>query len=87
MCKETRILYCTTGVLLDKLISSRNVPPYTHIILDEVHDRHKNMDFLLILIKKMLFTTMSWSKVKVILMSATIDAKRVSLTLMNTTLP
>ena len=35
-CELTRILYCTTGVLIQKLILSKTLQDYTHIILDEV---------------------------------------------------
>ena len=40
--EDTRITYCTTGVLLQKLIgpqADENFEKYTHIILDEVHER------------------------------------------------
>ena len=33
---DTRISYVTTGVLLQKLISAKNLNQYTHIVLDEV---------------------------------------------------
>lgn len=33
---DTRLLYCTTGVLLQKLIAMKNMHKYTHVILDEV---------------------------------------------------
>lgn len=73
---DTRILYCTTGVLLEKLIhtAKQNNPlaKYTHIILDEVHERDKNMDFLFIVLKKLMTPN-----VKLILMSATISAGEV----------
>lgn len=72
--EDTRILYCTTGVLLEKLIHAKSLYHYTHIILDEVHERTKEMDFLMVIIYKFL----NPSK-KVILMSATIDSKMVSL--------
>lgn len=36
---DTRILYCTTGVLLQKLINEKTMKNYTHVILDEVHER------------------------------------------------
>lgn len=45
---------------------------YTHIILDEVHERGREMDFLLLVVKKLLFTVSA--HVKVVLMSATIRA-------------
>lgn len=75
--EHTRILFCTTGVLLEQLVrSAKTKNPlngYTHIILDEVHERDKNMDFLFIVIKKLINPT-----VKVILMSATINSEQVS---------
>ena len=32
---DTRLLYVTTGVLLQKLINTKNMQQYTHVILDE----------------------------------------------------
>ena len=32
----TRLLFVTTGVLLEKLVNQKNMNQYTHIILDEV---------------------------------------------------
>lgn len=34
--EDTRILFVTTGVLLRKLVSKKNMLEYTHVILDEV---------------------------------------------------
>ena len=36
MSEDTRLLYCTTGVLLQKLINDKNMHRFTHVILDEV---------------------------------------------------
>lgn len=76
MSEDTRILFCTTGVLLEKLIHAKTLTNYTHIVLDEVHERNADMDFLFIIIR------MLWAKdaanVKIILMSATIDTTKVS---------
>ena len=36
MSEDTRLLYCTTGVLLQKLISHKHMHHFTHVILDEV---------------------------------------------------
>lgn len=72
---DTRILFCTTGVLVEKLINTDRYNPldkFTHIILDEVHERDKDMDFLMIAIYKYLNP-----KIHVILMSATIDVDKV----------
>lgn len=49
---------------------------YTHVILDEVHERDEDMDFLLLIVRKLLRTNSTM--VKVILMSATIDVNKFS---------
>lgn len=33
---DTRLTFCTTGVLLQKLVNCKNLNEYTHVILDEV---------------------------------------------------
>ncbi|XP_017083784.2 probable ATP-dependent RNA helicase spindle-E [Drosophila eugracilis] len=71
--EDTRLLYCTTGVLLNNLIHNKTLTHYTHIVLDEVHERDQDMDFLLIVVRRLLATNSR--HVKIILMSATIDAK------------
>jgi ATP-dependent RNA helicase TDRD9 len=35
--EDTRLLYVTTGVLLRKLIKTKNMLQFTHVILDEVN--------------------------------------------------
>ena len=70
---ETKLLFCTTGVILSKLVSTKEMNKYTHIILDEVHERDIDMDFLLIVVKRLL--ALNSKNTKVILMSATVDAK------------
>ncbi|CAG9770070.1 unnamed protein product [Ceutorhynchus assimilis] len=66
------ITYVTTGVLLQKLIHKKSLTEYSHIIIDEVHERNQELDFLLLIVRKFLFTNSP--HVKLILMSATIDA-------------
>ncbi|KAL7672531.1 hypothetical protein ACOME3_007415 [Neoechinorhynchus agilis] len=62
------ILFCTVGLLLRKLESGlRGV---SHIVVDEIHERDCNTDFLLVIIKDMLKTC---NGLHVILMSATVD--------------
>lgn len=46
---------------------------YTHVILDEVHERGQDMDFLLLVVKRLLYTVSP--TVKVVLMSATFKKK------------
>lgn len=75
---DTRILFCTTGILLENLIRSKNFANHTHIILDEVHERNKEMDFLFVVLKKMFVSVVPKPKVKIIVMSATIQSSRVS---------
>ncbi|XP_047994104.1 probable ATP-dependent RNA helicase spindle-E [Leguminivora glycinivorella] len=71
---DTRISYVTTGVLLQKLVNAKTMNEYTHIILDEVHERGQDMDFLLLVVKKLLYTVSP--TVKVILMSATFQTQK-----------
>lgn len=62
------IMFCTIGVLLRKLESGlRGV---SHVIVDEIHERDVNSDFLLVVLRDMIHT---YPDLRVILMSATID--------------
>lgn len=74
--EDTRILYCTTGVLLEKLVATKSLADFTHIVLDEVHERDKDMDFLFIIIR-MLMAKSGTCSTRIILMSATIDTAKV----------
>ncbi|KAG8184735.1 hypothetical protein JTE90_019337 [Oedothorax gibbosus] len=69
---DTRLNYVTTGVLLEKLVNAKRMDMYTHVIIDEVHERNQDIDFALLLVKKFLNTNSQ--KVKVVLMSATFDS-------------
>ncbi|RUS84472.1 hypothetical protein EGW08_007768 [Elysia chlorotica] len=71
--EDTRILYCTTGILKEKLIAKKNMHEFTHIMLDEVHERDIESDFALLLVKKLLRTNSP--HVKVIVTSATFDTQ------------
>lgn len=68
---DTRLAYVTTGVLLEMLIGKKEMNQFTHIIVDEVHERDQDTDFLLLVVRK--FLRSNSRGVKVILMSATID--------------
>ena len=69
--EDTRLLYVTTGVLKRIIIGKKNLNDYTHIILDEVHEREEDMDLVMLLCKKLLKTNSRGTKL--ILMSATLD--------------
>nr|XP_029150311.1 DExH-box ATP-dependent RNA helicase DExH5, mitochondrial isoform X2 [Arachis hypogaea] len=70
--RDTRLLFCTTGILLRRLIADRKLKDVTHIIVDEIHERGMNEDFLLIVLKDLLPRR---PEMKLILMSATLDAE------------
>lgn len=71
------ITYCTTGILLNRLISDPDgtLSAHSHIIVDEVHERDLQIDLVLTLLRDALRTRKSAGQTipKVILMSATID--------------
>lgn len=73
---DTRLTYCTTGVLLHKLINAKTMMNYTHVILDEVHERDQDMDFLMLVVRKL--QRSNSRAVKVILMSATFNVDKFS---------
>ncbi|XP_077036874.1 ATP-dependent RNA helicase TDRD9 [Agelaius phoeniceus] len=74
--KETKLLYMTTGVLLQKIVSARSLTQFTHIFIDEVHERTEEIDFLLLVTRKLLCTNSQ--SVKIILMSASINSKELA---------
>ncbi|KAI0233182.1 ATP-dependent RNA helicase DHX29 [Lamellibrachia satsuma] len=69
-------MYCTTGVLLRKLQQDPLLKDVTHVIVDEVHERSVQSDFLLVILRKLLQE--GRRDLKVILMSATLDADKFS---------
>ncbi|KAF9682853.1 hypothetical protein SADUNF_Sadunf05G0151300 [Salix dunnii] len=87
--KHSSIVFCTNGVLLRMLVSKgisgsqneaktaaeENISDLTHIIVDEIHERDRFSDFMLAIIRDIL---PSHSHLRLILMSATLDAERFS---------
>uniref|UniRef100_A0A0D2XNM0 Uncharacterized protein n=1 Tax=Fusarium oxysporum (strain Fo5176) TaxID=660025 RepID=A0A0D2XNM0_FUSOF len=73
--RETRLVYATTGIVMRMLEGSNDLQEVTHLVLDEVHERSIDSDFLLIVLKKLLIRR---KDLKVVLMSATVDADRFS---------
>ena len=59
--------------MLKRLEEDRNLESVSHIVIDEVHERSLDSDFLLIIVKKLIKMR---KDVKVILMSASIDAEK-----------
>lgn len=68
---STRLTFCTTGILLRRLESDPNISSVSHIIVDEVHERSEESDFLLLILKDLLAIRRD---LKVVLMSATMNA-------------
>lgn len=75
----TKITFVTTGVLLRRLQTSGGnaddvvaaLADVSHVVVDEVHERSLDTDFLLVLLRQILRKR---KDLKVILMSATLDA-------------
>jgi ATP-dependent RNA helicase DHX36 len=72
---KTRILLCTTGILLRRLQCDPDLASVSHIFVDEVHERDLNTDFLLIILRDLLARRKS---LKLVLMSATLNAEAFS---------
>ncbi|XWW96743.1 hypothetical protein V2A60_004723 [Cordyceps javanica] len=78
--KDTRITFMTTGILLRRLQTSggrvedvvASLADVSHVIVDEVHERSLDTDFLLNLIREVM--RIKKDALKLILMSATLDA-------------
>ncbi|XP_031291477.2 ATP-dependent RNA helicase A isoform X1 [Camelus dromedarius] len=62
------IMFCTVGVLLRKL--EAGIRGISHVIVDEIHERDINTDFLLVVLRDVV---QAYPEVRIILMSATID--------------
>ena len=75
MAPQTRLVYATTGIVLRMLERSDGLGQITHLILDEVHERTIDSDFLLIVLRKLMAQRPS---LRLILMSATVNAQRFS---------
>ena len=67
---DTHLLFCTTGILLRRLENDGDLAGTTHVVVDEVHERGVESDFLLLALRDI----SSRRKVlKIVLMSATMD--------------
>ncbi|KAF9926297.1 hypothetical protein FBU30_004105 [Linnemannia zychae] len=70
--RNTKLLFCTTGVLLRRLHSDPTLQNVTHVMVDEVHERSVDSDFLLIILRDLIRKR---KDLKLILMSATINSE------------
>ncbi|WVW82777.1 hypothetical protein I302_104788 [Kwoniella bestiolae CBS 10118] len=68
---DTKVLFCTTGVVLRRLGSGDpNLLGVSHVVVDEAHERGVDTDLLICLLRDLLQRNKT---IKVILMSATIN--------------
>ncbi|CAM9232255.1 unnamed protein product, partial [Choristocarpus tenellus] len=68
--RETQLVLMTPGILLKKLLVDPMLMEFTHVIIDEVHERDRNSEFLLIVLKSILPQR---PDLRVVLMSATLQ--------------
>ncbi|CAG8385432.1 unnamed protein product [Penicillium salamii] len=73
--QSTPLIYATTGVVVRMLERPEDFQDITHVVLDEVHERTIDSDFLLIVLRRLM---QKRPDLKLILMSATVDAQRFS---------
>ncbi|HEY4360807.1 MAG TPA: ATP-dependent helicase HrpB [Bryobacteraceae bacterium] len=74
---RTRIRFLTEGVLTRRLLSDALLPQVSAVILDEFHERHLEGDLALAVLKRLQSTRRP--DLKLIVMSATLDAAPVAL--------
>jgi ATP-dependent RNA helicase DHX57 len=68
--RDTRLMFCTTGILLRRLVSDPALRGVSHVIIDEVHERSLDSDLLMLLLRD---TLVSNTELRLVLMSATAD--------------
>ena len=72
---HSSLMFCTNGVLLRMLTQGDGLDKVTHIVVDEIHERDRFADFLLILLRDILPARPS---LRLILMSATLHVEMFS---------
>ncbi|XP_014478437.1 PREDICTED: ATP-dependent RNA helicase DHX36 [Dinoponera quadriceps] len=73
--EQGSILFCTTGVLLQFMKTDPALRNFSHVILDEIHERSTESDFVITLLKQVIPKR---SDLKLLLMSATLNSERFS---------
>ncbi|HMA97325.1 MAG TPA: DEAD/DEAH box helicase, partial [Polyangiaceae bacterium] len=73
--QATRIRYVTSGILLRRLMTDRELRGVDCVILDEFHERHLDTDLCLALLSKVQERR---PNLRILVMSATLDGARIS---------
>lgn len=73
--RATQILFVTAGVLLRKLQNDPLLEEYSHVIIDEAHERDRFTEFLMIVLRDI---CVKRPGLKLILMSATMHTNKLS---------
>ncbi|KAJ1449451.1 P-loop containing nucleoside triphosphate hydrolase protein, partial [Pelagophyceae sp. CCMP2097] len=82
---RARCVYVTTGVLLQLLTHHKDevLKTYTHLVIDEAHERDVDMDLVLVILRRVLIDAMRAEQrgervcvPRMVVMSATVDATR-----------
>ena len=53
----TRVLFCTTGIVLRRLQDDPSLTGVTHVLVDEVHERQQQTDVCLIALRRLINST------------------------------
>jgi HrpA-like RNA helicase len=72
--KHSRIMFCTVGILLRRLQNDPLLSNVSTLIIDEVHERERNCDFLLNILHD-LVESKKRTNLKIVLMSATVNSE------------
>lgn len=72
---NTKLIFITEALLNKKLLQDQNLTDIDLVIIDEFHERSANVDITLALLREM---QMMGHPIKLIIMSATIDSKKIS---------
>lgn len=72
---ETEVVFMTDGILLQEIQFDTELSKYSVVVVDEAHERSENIDFLLGLLKSLLYRR---PDLKLVVTSATIDEQKFS---------
>ncbi|NCN95859.1 MAG: ATP-dependent RNA helicase, partial [Bdellovibrionales bacterium] len=75
-CKETKILFLTEALLLRKMLKDPELSQVDCVVLDEFHERSIHIDLALSALKEL--QELSRPDLKIVVMSATLDARPLS---------